>query len=120
MAKSSFLFDENVPSMIAAFLRQTAPEIVVYTIGDGTAPPKGTLDPDILVWIEENHCWLVTNNRASMPVHLNDHISQGKHIPGIIQLPRQMDIPLIIENLQLIWEASGPNEFRDQIVYLPI
>jgi hypothetical protein len=55
-----------------------------------------------------------------MLVHLNDHVSQGKHIPGIIQLPRQMDIPLIIENLQLIWEASEPDEFQNQIVYLPL
>lgn len=92
----------------------------VFAIGDGVAPPKGTPDPEILNWIEANHCLLATNNRASMPTHLQDHINQDGDILGIIQLPRQMNIPLIVENLAIIWAASLPDDFCNQIVHLPL
>ena len=92
----------------------------VYAIGDGVAPPKGTSDSDILRWIESHGCMLVTNNRATMPVHLRAHLVQGWHIFGIVQLPRRMDVGAILADLLLIWGASMPDEFQDQIVYLPL
>lgn len=62
----SFLFDENVPPMFYIQLINLEPAITTFSIGDGIAPPTGTLDPEILIWIEEKGCLLVTNNRASM------------------------------------------------------
>ena len=120
MSSVSFLFDENVSPAIVKFLKQTEPQVQVYSIGDGVAPPKGTLDPEILNWIEKNGCLLVTNNRSSMPIHLQDHINQGRHVLGIIQLPHTMNVPLIVENLVTIWAASLPDDFFDQIVYIPL
>ena len=96
------------------------PTIHVYAIGDGIAPPKGTPDPDILSWIEAHDCMLITNNRSTMPVHLRPHLARGQHVPGIVQLPRRMNIGAILDDLLLIWAASLPGEFRDQIVYLPL
>jgi hypothetical protein len=91
-----------------------APDPRVYTIADGSAPARGTLDPDILIWIEAHGYMLVTNNRASMPGHLNDHMALGRHVPGIIQLPRRMNIGAIL------WAAARPDEFQAQIVHLPL
>ena len=116
----AFLFDENIPLAIPLQLKAREPEAQLYQIGDGVAPPLGTPDPQILLWIEEHGCLLVTNNRASMPVHLVDHLTSGQHIPGIIQLPRRMSIRIVLENLQLISAASSPPDYRDQIVYLPL
>ncbi len=48
MSGVCFLLDEHVPLILQALLEQTAPEMCVYAIGDGIAPPKGTPDPDIL------------------------------------------------------------------------
>ena len=89
-------------------------------MGDEAVPPIGTLDPDILKWIETNNCLLITNNRASIPVHLKDHLAQGLHIPGINQLPRRMDIRMVLEDLLLIYLLGEPDEFQDQIIYLPL
>ena len=120
MSAFCILLDENVPRIIQTLLQQQAPQIQVFVIGDGFAPPKGTPDPEILCWIEENHCLLVTNNRASMPAHLQDHLEQGQHIPGILQLPKQLNLRELLEDLVLIGEALQPNELQDQIVYLPL
>ncbi len=120
MNGGGFLFDEHVPSAIVAFLRRSDPNIPIYVIGIEPAPAKGTPDPDILHWIEVNGCYLITNNRASMPVHLKDHLASGERVPGIIQLPRIMDMSVLIEDLLLLWNSSEPGEFRDQILYLPL
>ena len=55
-----------------------------------------------------------------MPVHLQAHLVQERHVPGIVQLPRRMNVGAILDDLLLIASASLPDEFRDQIVYLPL
>ena len=87
MSTISFLLDEHVPLVIQAQLERVAPRVSVYAIGDGIAPPKGTPDPDILAWIEVHGCMLITNNRATMTVHLRAHLARGRYVPGIVQLP---------------------------------
>lgn len=120
MSPVCLLFDENVPSFIQAQLARLEPGLRMYRIGDDPAPATGTSDAAILLWIEAYGCMLVTNNRASMPGHLADHLALGHHVPGIIQLPRRMNIRVILDDLWLIWAAAPPDEFQDQIVYLPL
>lgn len=74
----------------------------VYAIGGEDAPSKGTPDPEILAWVEARNCLLVTNNRSTMPMHLAARLAQGGHVPGIIQLPKQMAIGVIVSSLLLI------------------
>ncbi len=70
-----FLLDENIPLFIRTQLEEMEPRIHMYAIGDGLAPTKGTPDPDLLLWIETHDCVLITNNRATMPVHLQEHLA---------------------------------------------
>jgi len=120
MSSIRFLLDEHVPLVIQTQLERMEPAMRVYAIGDEAAPPKSAPDPAILAWLEANGCMLVTNNRATIPVHLQAHLAQGRHVPGIVQLPRRMSIGAILDDLLLIWGASQPAEFQDQIVYLPL
>jgi hypothetical protein len=55
-----------------------------------------------------------------MPIHLPEHLAAGGHIPGIVQLPRRIHIGTILTELQLVWGAGEPEEFRDRITYLPL
>ncbi len=64
-----YLIDENVDPIYTVQLRRLKTDLLIMAIGDLTTPPKGTLDPEILLWCEENDFVLVTNNRKSMPVH---------------------------------------------------
>ena len=95
------------------------PSLVVYTVGDLGSPSLGTLDPEILLWCEDNNFVLITNNRKSMPVHLKDHLAQGRHMPGIITLNPDMSMGETIEELILIAETALKDEYRDRIGYLP-
>lgn len=105
-----YLLDENVDLVYQTQLLRRETSLVVWAVGDPGVPPRGTLDPEILYWCEE-HCFiLVTNNRKSMPVHLADHIAEGRHVPGIIILGSKLSIGQNLDDLILIAEASFDDE----------
>ncbi len=115
-----FLLDENVPHALRNAILQKNPELVIWRVGDPGAPPKGTPDPDILLWCEKYAFILITFNRASIPLHVHHHLSQGNHFPGIFTLHPSMSFNEITNEILLICGAASPEEFRDLIVYLPI
>ncbi|MEE8392276.1 MAG: DUF5615 family PIN-like protein [Anaerolineae bacterium] len=115
-----YLMDENVNPLFRTELLKREPKLVVWKVGDPGAPPEGTLDPAILRWCEENLFTLVTNNRRSMPQHLRDHLAEGRHIPGILEVNPNMSIGETIEELLLIWGVSDADEYHDMLIYLPL
>lgn len=120
MSEVRYLVDENTPRAIGDSLHRRQPELVVLIVGDDLAPPRGTLDPDILLWLEREGYGLITRNRRSMPRHLRDHLTAGHHVPGIFTLRPRASLGQIIDDLLLIWGASQLGEYTDQIVYLPL
>lgn len=115
-----FLLDENMSHAVRDGLRRRDERIEVMAIGDANAPPFGTPDPAILEWLEAGGYSLATYNRASMPVHLADHLVQGHHVRGLFVLDDRMSIGAAIDELFLIWFAARPDEFADTITYLPL
>ena len=115
-----YLLDENVAVALAVGLRQHAPELVVWVVGDPGAPPPGTLDPALLRWCDEHDFVLVTNNRRTMPVHLAAHLGEGRHVPGVVVLSPRLSLAETIENLRDAATLSLPDEYRDQLRHLPL
>lgn len=120
MKEIRYLLDENVNPILRIALLRESPNLTVWQVGMLGAPDCGTLDPGILIWCEENEFLLVTNNRKSMPVHLQDHLAQSRRATGIFILNAEMSIGEIVAELVLIATASSAEEYQDQIIYLPI
>lgn len=116
----SYLLDENLDVVYHTALLRREPTRVVWRVGTFGAPPKGTSDSDILIWCERNRFILVTNNRRTMPVHLGEHLEQGRHVPGIFVLNPDMSIGETIQELLIIWGASDEKEYHDNIWYLSV
>ncbi len=115
-----YLIDENLSPLYAEQLRRRNPSLVVRTVREPGVPGKGTLDPEILSWGELNQFVLFTNNRASMPRHLKDHLAEGRHMPGILTLNPNMSIGETIDELLTVAEAAFEDEFQDRIDFLPV
>jgi hypothetical protein len=118
--KIKYLLDENLPPLYQVQLLRLQPDLTVWIVGEPGLPPRGTKDPDILFWCELNNFILVTNNRSSMPVHLSEHLVQGRHIPGIFVIRPRAEIGQILEDLILIGLAAEENEYQDRIVHIPL
>lgn len=115
----NYLLDENVDPSYKTQLTRLSANLIVWIVGEPNTPTKGTLDPEILLWCEEYGFVLVTNNRTSMPVHLDEHIAQNRHVPGIFILNPKLSMGQNIDELIFIAEAAFKNEYQDQIVHLP-
>ena len=120
MTAPGYLFDENTAHRaIRRLLLERDASISCWVIGEWEAPPTGSTDPDLLAWAEEHQCILVTHNHATMPGHLRAHLAASKHVPGILVVKIGYLPWKLAEDLHLIWGASLPEEFVDQIVYWP-
>lgn len=120
MSQIRYLVDEDTPHAIRDGLLRRQPEIEMRVVGGEMAPPLGTSDSDILCWLEREGYILISRNRSTMPRHLREHLEAGRHVPGILILRPQSSIGRIIEDILLIWEVVGPDEYRDRIAYIPL
>jgi hypothetical protein len=120
MSKIRYLLDENVNPVLRSALLQSEPNLIVWQVGIPGAPRYGTLDPEILLWCEENDFILVTHNRKSMPVHLAQHLASRNYANGILTLSESMSVGETVDELILIASASELEEYRNLILYLPI
>jgi len=120
MSDFAYLLDEHVNPLLKKGLNRRWPKIPIFLIGDPGAPPLGTLDPDILEWCVDHDAVLITNNRASMPVHLKERMAAGKDANGIIVLNDNLLWGEVIEELATIWLATSLDEHTNLIRYLPI
>ena len=70
-------------------------------------------------FLEREGFILVRKTDVQWPGHLVAHLQKGGHVPGILLLRRGYDYGEIILTLQLIWGASAPEDFQDQITRIP-
>ena len=89
-------------------------------VGEAEAPPKGMLDREILVWLEQKGYILVTENRNTILAHFTAHLAAGQHVPGILCIRPDATIGQIIDELYTIWYASSAEEYRDRIQFIPM
>ena len=71
--KIKFLLDENLSPRLKVAVLRLNPEIDILRIGEPNTPPLGTLDPDVLQYLGLSQRLLVTDNRTSMPEHLEEY-----------------------------------------------
>ena len=117
--KARFLLDENLdPRIIVGLLRREA-AIDILRVGDEGAPPRATLDPDILRWVEQTQRLLVTNNRASMDIYVAAHYAAGGRYWGILRIRDRAPMGAVIEALHLVWIASEAEEWTDYAGWIP-
>jgi hypothetical protein len=117
--KPRFLLDENVSIAVKAQLKRLDNTIVVIAIGDKGAPEKGTLDPEILIWLEANDYILVTENRRTMPSYLTLHYENGHFVPGILWVRPRTPVGRLVEALFTLWLGSIQEQFLHRNEFIP-
>jgi len=55
-----------------------------------------------------------------MPRHLRDHLTLGRHVPGILVISPAMTMGQFIDELALLAGASEAGEYADLMLYLPL
>ena len=117
--KIHFLLDENLPPSLKVAILRFNPAIDVLRVGDPDTLPLGTLDPELLRYLELSQRLLVTNNRTSMSQHLQAHWAAGGHIWGLFWLRPSATISRYAEELYTIWDTTEAEEWVDVVDWIP-
>ncbi|MHB1422310.1 MAG: DUF5615 family PIN-like protein [Gemmataceae bacterium] len=119
MSAVCYLCDENVPEQLMDALIKREPAIEISIVGQEMTPPKGTLDPEVLLFAEKANLGLIALDKKSMAGHVDKHLASGHHTWGVFNLRRDFPILRYVENLILIWPASDAEYWRDRMEWLP-
>jgi hypothetical protein len=119
MSTVSYLFDENVPEQLMDALIQREPAIEISIVGQETARPKGTLDPEVLLFAEKSKRALVTLDKKSIARHEANHRAVNHHTWGVFNLRNGFSTLRYVEDLILIWSSSDAEDWRDRMEWLP-
>lgn len=119
----AFLLDENIPGRLwRAIQRHNARGedlLDVVRVGEPDELPLSSDDTTILAWAARAERILVTEDKHSIPGHLQEHLREGGHSPGVFLVGTGATIPPLIEFLVLVAHASEAREWRDRIEYVP-
>ncbi len=119
----AFLLDENVPARILRALqrhnKRGVDPLDVLRVGEPGDLPLSSDDATILAWVEREKRLLVTEDKHTIPRHLDRHLQRGHHVPGVLMIRPGTNVPVLVEFLVLVAYASQPNEWQDRIAYIP-
>jgi hypothetical protein len=118
--KLRYLIDENLSTRLKGAIQRIEPLVDVLRVGDQGAPPLGTLDPDVLIYLTATRRLLVTDNRKSMPKHLVDHAAAEFQHWGIFVVSKDAPIGALADELYLYWEVSEAEEWIDRTEWLKL
>jgi hypothetical protein len=88
-------------------------------VGESEELPLSSDDSRILSWAERENRLLVTEDKHTMPGHLDRHLKARHHVPGVLMVRPGTSVPALVEFLVLVACASRPDEWRDRIEYIP-
>ena len=118
--KVSFLLDENLSPRLKLAVLRINYEIDILRVGDESTPNFGTLDSEILIYLQQSKRILLTDNRKSMPEHIKAHWNNGGYIWGLFWLSPNATFREIAEDLVLIWETTEAEEWKNQLIWIPL
>lgn len=85
----------------------------------GVAGLSGQRDIDVLAIAAQQQRVLITHDQKTMPWHFAQFISQ-QISSGVLVVPQHLPISVVVDELLLIWGASGSEEWTNRISYLPL
>jgi len=114
-----FLLDENLSPRLKIAVLRLNPEIDILRIGDPNTPTLGTLDPDVLQYLGLSQRLLVTDNRTSLPEHLEEYWQKNQQMWGLFWIRPTTTMGKIAEELIMIWETSEAEEWINVVDWIP-
>jgi uncharacterized protein with PIN domain len=113
-----FLTDEDLDGRVTRALLARVPGLDLVRVQD--AGLMHTPDPDILAWAATEGRILLTHDRNTMTGFARVRVDAGHPMPGVFVVDRQTPIGRILNDLEAMAAASEMDEWRDQIVFVPL
>ena len=76
-------------------------------------------DPHVLELAARENRILISHDRRTMLAHFRARLEDGMSSPGLLVVSQGAPISLTVNAIVLIWSASEPSDWRDQVHHLP-
>jgi hypothetical protein len=113
-----FLTDEDFDGRLTSALLARVPGLdLVRTQDTGL---MHTPDPDILARAAGEGRIMLTHDRNTMTGFASTRVNAGQPMPGLFVVDRQAPFGQILDDLEAMAGASELDEWRDQIIFVPM
>lgn len=109
--------DENFNNDIVRGVRRRAPGVDIVRVQDAGL---SAADPSVLEWAAQCGRVLLTHDVTTMTRYAYDRVREGRPMPGVFEVARQVPIAAAIEEIILLAECSLTGEWEGQVRYLPL
>ncbi len=76
-------------------------------------------DPVVLEWAANHDRILLTHDVQTMTNHAYDRVRSGLKMPGVFEVSQRAAYAQVIDDLLLVIDASEPDEWTNQVRYIP-
>ena len=112
-----FQADADIHHGIVVAVRRREPAIDFASAADSKL--DGVPDPEVLEIAASQDRILITHDRRTMLDHFRSRMESGKASPGVFLVSQFAPFGPVIEALVMVWAASDPGEWQNQIRHLP-
>lgn len=77
-------------------------------------------DPTLLEWAAKEERILLTYDVRTIPKYAYARVEAGLHMPGVIEVKRNIPFSQIIDDLLVMMEAGTPADFENRVWYVPM
>ena len=113
-----FLADENTSKDLVRGILRRSTGIDICRLKDRGL--QGATDPDVLEAASREGRVLVTQDVRTMPAHAWDRVRRGLAMAGMIVVPQSLSLGDAIDEILILGECLVDDEWRDQVIYLPL
>lgn len=118
MRRPRYLADEDFRNSIIAAVRRLEPAIDFLTVVE--AGRAGAADADVLALADAEQRIVVSHDVSTMKAAAESRTASGNTMTGLFLVPKPKSRRSVAESLLLVWAASEAEEWRDQIIFLPM
>jgi Domain of unknown function (DUF5615) len=113
------LLDENFNNDVLKGLLQEKPDLDVIRAQD-VPEVLGKSDPELLAWAAEQGRIVLTHDTRTLIGYAYDRVRAGEPMPGVTRVKQHVSLSRIIEDILLMVADDRPEEFENQVTYLPL
>ena len=119
----TFLLDENLPGRVVRAIQRhnLTGELLldIVRVGDLPELPLGADDSMVLLWAESANRILISEDKHTLPNHLETHLAAGRHSPDVFLVRPATRLSDLIEYLALIAHLTERFEWQDRVTFIP-
>ena len=118
MSTVRFLADHDLNEHIIEGVRRREPAIEFLRVRDLGLQSRP--DSEILDYANREQLVVVSHDVNTMTAAAAQRLSESLGIAGLLMIPQSRSVSAVIESLEMIWSTTETNDWRDQVVFLPL